>query len=134
MFRNLKKNFHQNYTSPVYHRGKTEREAQTFLEYAILISVVAAALVAMSPGIRRSIQSILKVTSDQLALQNEADQVFNLEKGGWVSFQNQVTHSNRVTERRETPSGTPLYRINQVDETHQNVQVMLELLNTQGQY
>ena len=36
------------------------------MEYAIFISVVAAALIAMSDYVRRSVQANLKATEDQI--------------------------------------------------------------------
>ncbi len=51
-----------------------EFRGQTLLEYVILIGIITAALVAMAPYMKCGIQSIVKVTADQLGQQNEADQ------------------------------------------------------------
>ena len=64
---------------------------QTLLEYIVLVSIVAAALGVMSPLFKRGIQSIVKVTADQMAPQNESEQ--DPESGYLV---------NAFTSRRET--------------------------------
>ena len=52
-------------------------KGQSILEYVLLISMVALILGAMTPMVRRSIQSVVKTTADQLRPQNEADQSVN---------------------------------------------------------
>lgn len=47
---------------------------QTLLEYLVLIGIVTAVVAALSPYMKRSVQSIIKVTADQLAVQTSADQ------------------------------------------------------------
>ena len=42
------------------------RSGQSILEYAVLIAVVAAALLAMNVYIRRSVQGNLKALEDQI--------------------------------------------------------------------
>ena len=42
------------------------RKAQTLIEYAIFVAVIVAALVAMSPYIRRALQANLKGLEDQI--------------------------------------------------------------------
>ena len=42
------------------------RKAQSFLEYAIILSVVASALVVMSLYVRRSVQAQLKLIEKQV--------------------------------------------------------------------
>ena len=49
-------------------------KAQTLLEYVILAGIVAAVVIAMGPYLKRGIQAVIKVTSDQLAPQINADQ------------------------------------------------------------
>ena len=46
---------------------------QTLLEYTILISITATALMGMTIFMKRGIQSVVKLTADQLADQNAAD-------------------------------------------------------------
>lgn len=43
-----------------------KRRAQTFIEYAVLISVVAAALISMGLYVRRSVQAQLKLIEQQV--------------------------------------------------------------------
>ncbi len=43
-----------------------KRQGQSTLEYALIIAVVAAALVAMSVYMQRSVQANLKIVEDQI--------------------------------------------------------------------
>jgi len=58
-------------------RPKADIKAQSLLEYAVLIGIVAGVVMAMGPYLKRGVQSIVKVTADQLAPQNLADQSSN---------------------------------------------------------
>ncbi len=44
----------------------TTRRGQSVLEYALIISVVAAALMAMNVYVQRSVQANLKLVEDQI--------------------------------------------------------------------
>lgn len=57
---------------------------QTLLEYVILAGIVAAVLVAMGPMLKRSVQSIVKITADQLAPQNESEQTVEDETSSYL--------------------------------------------------
>ena len=50
---------------------RSKINGQSVLEYAVVIGVVAAALAAMSVYIQRSIQANLKVTQDQINLEQK---------------------------------------------------------------
>src|SRR3990167_6310436 len=50
------------------------KHGQSLLEYVILISIVGAVLVAMGPYMKRGVQAVVKVTADQLANQEQAEQ------------------------------------------------------------
>ena len=47
---------------------------QTLLEYLVLIGIVTTVVVVLTPYMKRSIQSIVKVTADQLGTQTNSDQ------------------------------------------------------------
>ncbi len=63
--------------------------AQTFLEYSLLIGIVVAVLMAMTPMLRRSTQAMIKVVSDQVGDQINAEQ-----EGG---DQGQLTSAKTIT-------------------------------------
>lgn len=50
-------------------------KAQTLLEYLILIGIVTVVLFAMYQAMKRGIQSVIKITADQIGNQQKADQV-----------------------------------------------------------
>ena len=49
-------------------------KAQTLLEYLILIGIITVVLFAMYHGVKRGVQSVIKVTADQIGNQQRADQ------------------------------------------------------------
>lgn len=53
------------------------KQGQSSLEYVVLISIVAMALIAMIPAIKRGSHSLIKITADQIGNQAEADQDSN---------------------------------------------------------
>ena len=68
---------------------------QTVLEYVLLIGIITLALVFMSTDFKRGIQSVVKVTADQVGIQANADQDFTGDHSGILtnsytsSWQNQ---------------------------------------------
>ena len=50
------------------------RSGQTVVEYILLIGIVTVALTVMGPFFKRGLQSMVKVTSDQIGDQKNADQ------------------------------------------------------------
>ncbi len=50
---------------------------QTIVEYIIILGIVIIALYAMGPYMKRGVQSVVKATADQLAVQNSAEQDFS---------------------------------------------------------
>jgi hypothetical protein len=57
-----------------YRVGDKKSKGQSILEYLVLSGVVGVAAVSMFTGLKRSIQSIVKVTADQVGNQLAADQ------------------------------------------------------------
>ena len=51
---------------------------QTVLEYVLLIGIVTLALVYMGTDLKRGLQSVVKVTADQMGNQVQSDQDFDM--------------------------------------------------------
>ena len=86
------------------HRG------QSILEYTMIIGILTVVLFYMGTGIKRGVQSIVKVTADQVGNQQEADQDFNNPQLGYMvstDSQMQGNINNRVTEIGYYPSVGP---------------------------
>lgn len=50
------------------------RKGQTLLEYMILLGIAVMVIFYMGPAFKRGLQSLIKVTADQIGNQEEADQ------------------------------------------------------------
>jgi Flp pilus assembly pilin Flp len=73
------------------------RRGQTILEYTIIIGIVAIVFVYMGAGMKRGLQSMIKVTADQIGNQENSDQDFNdVEQGYMVSSTTSATDSLNV--------------------------------------
>lgn len=90
-------------------QGAKDRQAQTLAEYVILIGIVLLVLTAMTPAVRRGIQSIVKVTADQLGNQHNADQSADEESGYLVSSKTSTTSFSQKTIG-ESPNYSAEYR------------------------
>ncbi len=53
-----------------------EIKGQTVVEYIVLIGIITLALVTMGPLFKRGVQSLVKVSSDQIGAQQNAEQDF----------------------------------------------------------
>jgi hypothetical protein len=60
-------------------KRKYKNSAQTFLEYAMLVSVVVAVLISLTPLLRRGVQGMIRVVSDQVGNQSGAEQPGGLD-------------------------------------------------------
>ncbi|MFH1360159.1 MAG: hypothetical protein ABIJ41_03880 [Candidatus Omnitrophota bacterium] len=77
---------------------------QTLLEYLLLVGIIAAALGVMSPLFKRGIQAVVKMTADQLAVQQEAEQ--DVQEGeGFLEEARTETQISQETQIREVPGG-----------------------------
>ena len=79
----------------------TNTNGQSILEYMLLLGIVTFVLFAMNPLIRRGIQSLIKVTADEIGTQQNGEQNFNSQSGFLVeslSSMNSV-HSNTQRQR-----------------------------------
>lgn len=74
-------------------------EAQTFIEYTLLLSIVTILLISMTPLVRRGVQGMVKGVADQVGLQQNADQ-HGGDRGYLVSTGGTVTF-NRIRNVRE---------------------------------
>lgn len=77
---------------------------QTLVEYSILIGIAIAVLFVMSPMIKRITQSMVKVVSDEVGFQHEADQG-NREDGGLINTLSRA-ESDRAQQRLEWVNAT----------------------------
>ena len=92
-----------------------QQSAQILLEHILLIGVVTVALITMTPMIRRTIQSVIKVTADEIGKQKDSDQNFNSDQGYLVesSTGSQYTRRNRYLDR----PGVMVKQINEITDT-----------------
>jgi Tfp pilus assembly protein PilE len=92
------------------------RRGQTILEYTIIIGIVAVVLSFMGTSFKRGIQSLVKVTADQVGNQQNADQDFNDAQTGFMESSNSATQEARnknVSELGYIPqSGNAVYVTN----------------------
>lgn len=58
-----------NMTTHIMHKGKKMKKAQSVLEYAMVIMVVAAAIMAMHVYVQRSVQANLKMLEERVNAQ-----------------------------------------------------------------
>ena len=73
------------------------RRGQSLLEYTILIGIVTISLFYMGTGIKRGLQSLVKVSADQIGNQQNADQDVNDELAGVLQGSN--TQTNMITSK-----------------------------------
>ena len=72
-------------------KKQRKQQAQTFVEYTVLIGVVTGILIAMSTMIRRGTQEMVKVVSDQIGNQMLADQNPDPQAGRLLNAISQTT-------------------------------------------
>lgn len=75
------------------------RKAQSILEYAIVLGIVAIALSAMSLYFRRGIQAVVKVAADEAGNQKDAEEIDPLKgikTSSAINRQVQVTQRSRI--------------------------------------
>lgn len=83
------------------------RRGQTILEYTIIVGIVTVVLFYMGTGIKRGMQSLVKVTADQVGNQQNADQDFNDTREGYMEASNSATQeikNKQVTQLGYVPS------------------------------
>ena len=105
----LLKNHHQ-------YINHSKTSAQVLLEHVLLIGIAVLALVSMSPIIRRTIQSVVKVTADEIGVQKESDQDFNSDRGYLVGSKT-ATEYSRTKHLRDIPGSVVRRTTEEIDTT-----------------
>jgi len=75
-----------------------QRRGQSIVEYTMIISIVVVVLSYMGTSIKRGMQSLVKVTADQVGNQQNADQDFNDAQQGFM--QNSITATEEINNRQ----------------------------------
>src|SRR5476651_274506 len=92
------------------------RRGQSILEYTIIVGIITVGLYYMGTGIKRGVQSLVKVTADQVGNQQNSDQDFNDTQQGYMETSNTLTqesNNKQVAEAGYTPpSGNSVYVTN----------------------
>ena len=76
------------------------------LEYVVVLGVVVVILFSMTPMLKRGIQSLVKVTADQIGVQENADQDF--ESNSYLVSSNIFAYSITKKDKRDD-AGTITY-------------------------
>ena len=83
------------------------RRGQSILEYTIIVGIVTVVLYYMGTGIKRGVQSLVKVTADQVGNQQNSDQDFNDTRQGYMQGSNSTTqeaNNKQTTELGYIPA------------------------------
>ena len=92
------------------------RRGQSILEYTMIIGIVTLVLYYMGTGIKRGVQSMVKVAADQVGNQQNSDQDFNDPQQGYMVQSNTVTQESKNKQTRESgylpASGNAVYVTN----------------------
>jgi D-alanine-D-alanine ligase-like ATP-grasp enzyme len=92
------------------------RRGQSILEYTIMVGIVTVVLFYMGTSVKRGVQSLVKITADQVGIQQNADQDFNDTQQGYMVASNSITNDSQnkqVTEIGYIPaSGNAVYLTN----------------------
>ena len=80
------------------------RRGQTILEYTIIVGIVVVMLSFMGTGIKRGVQSLVKVTADQVGNQQNSDQDFNDTQQGYMVSSNSATQESTIKQVNELGS------------------------------
>ena len=86
------------------------RRGQTILEYTIMVGIIAVMLSYMGTGIKRGVQSLVKVTADQVGNQENSDQDYTDDQQGYMVASNsasQEARSKQITETGYIPQTGP---------------------------
>ena len=86
------------------------RQGQSIVEYSMLIGFIVIVLYYMGTGVKRGVQSLVKVTADQVGNQSDADQSFNQQHQGIL--ESSSTYSNSSRKRSMLESGSTSYTTN----------------------
>lgn len=76
-------------------------KGQSIIEYTIIVGIVSVVLFYMGTGIKRGVQSLIKVTADQVGNQENSDQDFNDTHQGYMEGSNSLTDQSNNKQRHE---------------------------------
>lgn len=93
--------------------------AQSLIEYTVLIGIVTVVLFAMFNAVKRGIQSVIKVTADQVGNQQRADQIVTRQDSGYLVESYSATRINNRKQAREI-SGDRMYIYDEGMSVHSN--------------
>jgi hypothetical protein len=79
------------------------RRGQSILEYTMIVAILTVVLFYMGTSIKRGVQSLVKITADQVGNQQSADQDFNDIQSGYMVVSN--TQTQQVLNREVTETG-----------------------------
>src|SRR5580658_151514 len=86
---------------------------QSILEYTIIVGIVTVVLYYMGTSIKRGMQSLVKVTADQVGNQANSDQDFTDYQQGYMTSSNTLSQENKAKQIQELGyvpvSGTAIY-------------------------
>ena len=89
------------------------RRGQSILEYTMIAGIITLVLFYMGTAIKRGVQSLVKITADQVGNQQNADQDFNDIQSGYMVASNssaQDANNKQVSEFGYIPaSGNAVY-------------------------
>jgi hypothetical protein len=89
------------------------RCGQSILEYTMIVGILTIVLFYMGTGIKRGVQSLVKITADQIGNQQNSDQDFNDTQSGYMEASNssqQEVKNKQVAELGYIPvSGNAAY-------------------------
>ena len=90
-------------------------KAQNLIEYTVVLGVVVTIFIVMNPFIVRSIQTMIKATADQIGTQQNAEQIFNEERGYLVS--SYLSMNSKANQTRKDFLGETEYLVNETTTT-----------------
>ena len=76
------------------------KHAQTFVEYTLVLGVIAGVFIAMSPMVKRASQGMVKVVADKIGAQENAEQAGGL--GGWLVKDETVARTISQVRHQDT--------------------------------
>jgi Flp pilus assembly pilin Flp len=77
------------------------RRGQSILEYTIIVGIITVVLFYMGTSVKRGVQSLVKITADQVGNQQNSDQDFNDTQQGYMQASNSATqesNNKQITE------------------------------------
>lgn len=103
----------------------TRHCGQTYLEYVLIVTVALGVIVALTPMIKRVLQGMVMVVSDQVGLQQNSDQSAD-QRGALL--QSLITQRSS-TSKSEVDYGNYVYN----DNTRQDIRQVSDLGFTESQ-